>query len=108
MPYPSAPVATRIGRRGMVNAADQLAANAGIAALDQGGSAGDAIVSAAAVMAVTSPHLCGMGGDVLSMVCQPGAEPVALLSVGRAGRGADAARMRSEGHSVMPLRGDIR
>jgi gamma-glutamyltranspeptidase/glutathione hydrolase len=92
----------------MVNAADQLAANAGIAALDQGGSAADAAVSAAAVMAVTSPHLCGMGGDVLAMVCQPGSEPVALLSVGRAGSGADAARMRAEGHAVMPLRNDIR
>ena len=34
--------------------------------------------------------------------------PEALLSIGRAGAGSDAARMRSEGLRVMPLRGDIR
>jgi gamma-glutamyltranspeptidase/glutathione hydrolase len=92
----------------MVTAADQLAASAGIGALERGGSAADAAVAAAAVMAVTSPHLCGMGGDLLAMVCAPGSDPVALLAVGRAGSGADPARLRSEGHSVMPLRGDAR
>jgi gamma-glutamyltranspeptidase/glutathione hydrolase len=76
--------------------------------LTRGGSAADAAVAAAAVMAVTSPHLCGMGGDMLAMVCVPGADPVALLSIGRAGSGVDAARLRDEGHTVMPLRGDIR
>jgi gamma-glutamyltranspeptidase / glutathione hydrolase len=108
MAYPLAPFATRTGLRGMVNAADQLASTAGIALLEQGGSAADAVVAAAAVMAVTSPHLCGMGGDLLAMVSAPGSEPVALLSVGRAGSGADAGQMRSQGHVVMPLRGDIR
>ncbi len=92
----------------MVNAADQLAAHAGIRALDGGGSAADAIVSAAAVMAVTSPHLCGMGGDALAMVCAPRSHPVALLAVGRAGSGVDPATLRAEGHSQMVVRGDIR
>ena len=59
-------------------------------------------------MAVVGPHLCGLGGDVLAMVSAPGAPPDALLSVGRAGGGADAAAMRAEGMTVMPLRGDIR
>ena len=57
----------------MVNAADQLASIAGLSLLAEGGTAADAAVGAAAVMAVTSPHLCGMGGDVLAMVSQPGA-----------------------------------
>jgi gamma-glutamyltranspeptidase/glutathione hydrolase len=92
----------------MVNAADQLAAVAGIGVLERGGSAADAAVAAAAVMAVTSPHLCGMGGDLLAMVSPPGATPLALLSVGRAGSGVDAAAMRAEGHAVMPQRGDVR
>ena len=73
----------------MVSAADQLASSAGVAMLEGGGSAGDAIVAAAAVMAVVGPHLCGLGGDVLAMVKAPGASPVALLAVGRAGSGAD-------------------
>ena len=108
MSFPSAPLAPRTGLRGMVSAADQLASIAGIGQLAEGGSAADAAVSAAAVMAVTSPHLCGMGGDLLALVSSPGAPPVALMGVGRAGSGVDAAVLRSEGHSVMPLRGDIR
>ena len=108
MSFPSAPFGPRTGLRGMVNAADQLASIAGVGALEQGGSAADAAVAAAAVMAVTSPHLCGMGGDLLAMVASPGFRPAALLAVGRAGSGADPARMRADGHSVMPLRGDVR
>ena len=106
--FSAGPVRPRTGLRGMVNAADQLASIAGVGALEQGGTAADAAVAAAAVMAVTSPHLCGMGGDLLAMVSAPGSDPVALLAVGRAGSGVDPARMRAEGHSVMPLRGDVR
>jgi len=102
------PFHPRVAVRGMVTTADQLASSAGIAMLEQGGSAGDAIVAAAAVMAVVGPHLCGPGGDVLAVVSAPTAPPVALLAVGRAGSGADPGRLRAEGHSDMPQRGDIR
>ena len=108
MAFPLAPFAPRTGLRGMVNAADQLASTAGVSLLDHGGSAADAAVAAAAVMAVTSPHLCGLGGDMLAMISESGSPPTALLGVGRSGSGVDAARMRAEGHSVMPLRGDPR
>lgn len=92
----------------MVSTADQLASSAGISLLDQGGSAADAMVAAAAVMAVVAPHVCGLGGDALAMVKAPGATPVALLGVGRAGSGADPSRLRADGLSDMPLRGDVR
>jgi gamma-glutamyltranspeptidase/glutathione hydrolase len=92
----------------MVAAADQLAAVAGIGVLADGGSAADAAVATGAAMAVVGPHLCGLGGDVLAMVAAPGRPPEALLGVGRAGSGSDAARMRAEGLTTMPLRGDIR
>jgi gamma-glutamyltranspeptidase/glutathione hydrolase len=92
----------------MVAAADQLAAVAGIGALADGGSAADAAVATGAAMAVVGPHLCGLGGDVLAMVSAPGRAPEALLSIGRAGAGSDAARLRAEGHAIMPLRGDVR
>jgi gamma-glutamyltranspeptidase / glutathione hydrolase len=107
MAYALAPSAPQSGLRGMVNAADNLAATAGVGLLAQGGSAADAAVGAAAVMAVTSPHMCGMGGDVLAMVSVPGSEPVALLAVGRAGSGVDADRLRASGHRIMPVRGDL-
>ncbi len=92
----------------MVAAADQLAAVAGVGALAEGGSAADAAVATGAAMAVVGPHLCGLGGDVLAMVSAPGRAPEALLSIGRAGAGSDAARLRAEGHATMPLRGDVR
>jgi gamma-glutamyltranspeptidase/glutathione hydrolase len=92
----------------MVTAADQLACAAGIVTLDRGGSAADAMVAAAAAMAVVGPHLCGLGGDALAMVKAPGQSPVGLLAVGRGGSGADADRLRADGHADMPLRGDIR
>ena len=108
MSLPLAPFGPRRGTRGMVAAADQLAAVAGIGVLADGGSAADAAVATGAAMAVVGPHLCGLGGDVLAMVAPPGREPEALLGVGRAGSGSDAARMRAEGLTTMPLRRDIR
>jgi len=108
MALPLAPFGPRSGLRGMVAAADQLAASAGIRALACGGSAADAAVAAGTVMAVAGPHLCGLGGDVLAVVSAPGAPPEGLLAIGRAGAGSDAAQLRAEGHSVMPLRRDIR
>lgn len=77
--------------------------------LRAGGSAADAAVAASAVVAVTCQHMCGMGGDLFALVhTAHDAEPHALNSSGRAGSGADPDRMRSDGHTVMPLRGDIR
>src|SRR5271168_4183449 len=108
MSLPLAPFGPRLGLRGMVAAADQLAAAAGLGMLDQGGSAADAAVATGTAMAVVGPHLCGLGGDVLAMVAPPGSPPEALLSVGRAGAGSDPDRMRRDGLTTMPLRGDIR
>jgi gamma-glutamyltranspeptidase/glutathione hydrolase len=108
MSLPLTPFASRTSRRGMVAAADHLAASAGLEILSQGGSGADAAVAAAAAMAVVGPHLCGLGGDLLAVVCAPGDPPTSLLSIGRAGAGVDAARLRAKGHRVMPVRGDLR
>jgi gamma-glutamyltranspeptidase / glutathione hydrolase len=108
MSLPLAPFGPRTGLRGMVAAADQLAASAGLSMLERGGSAADAAVATGAAMAVVGPHLCGLGGDVLAMVSPPGAPPEALLSIGRAGAGSNAEGLRRDGHQTMPVRGDIR
>ncbi len=108
MPFAWAPFGPRIGVRGMVCAADQLASAAGMSTLGQGGTAADAAVTAGAVMAVTNPHLCGLGGDLLAMVAAPDGHPQALVAVGRAGSGIDAELVRADGHAVLPARGDIR
>jgi gamma-glutamyltranspeptidase/glutathione hydrolase len=101
--------ATRYGRNGAVCTIDPLASSAGLAMLRTGGSAADAAVAASAVLAVTSPHLCGMGGDLLAVVHTGGSgEPQSLLAVGAAGSGVDAQALRDEGHTSMPMKGDVR
>ena len=96
------------GSRSVVAAADQLAAQAGMFAFARGGNAVDAAIAANAALAVTGPHLCGMGGDLFAIVSTPGGELVGLNASGRAGSGADAAALRDEGFVVMPFRGDLR
>ena len=102
------PSATVRAGQGMVCSVDHLASQAGVGMLRAGGTAVDAAVATSAVLSVTSPHLCGMGGDLLAVVVIPGRDPMALNASGRAGSGADAQQLRDQGHSIMPTRGDIR
>jgi gamma-glutamyltranspeptidase / glutathione hydrolase len=92
----------------MVTTADRLASMAGARILRDGGSAADAAVAAGAVLAVTSPHMCGMGGDLFALVHRPGEPVAALCAAGRAGSGADALLLRCEGFEQVPGHGDVR
>ena len=91
----------------MVASADQLATQAGVEILAMGGNAVDAAIATNAAIAVTAPHLCGMGGDLYALV-HDGKTVHALNATGRAGSGSDAAKLRAEGHTTMPFRHDIR
>ena len=105
----TAPFTSTYAAGGMVCAVDHLAAQAGVAMLRAGGSAADAAVATSAVLAVTTQHMCGMGGDLFALVHTPGdSAPSVLNASGRAGSGADADRLRAEGHRAMPPSGDIR
>jgi gamma-glutamyltranspeptidase/glutathione hydrolase len=53
---------TSIGRGGAATTVDRLATEAAIATLRRGGNATDAAVTAAAVLGVTEPFSCGIGG----------------------------------------------
>jgi len=52
----------------LVASVDHLASSAGVAILRAGGTAADAAIATNAVLAVTAPHLCGMGGDLFALV----------------------------------------
>lgn len=93
---------------GLVCSVDHLASSAGAELLAAGGSAADAAIAASAVLAVTSPHMCGMGGDLFALVHDGGGPPRALNASGRAGSGADPDRLRAEGHTSMPFKEDVR
>jgi gamma-glutamyltranspeptidase/glutathione hydrolase len=95
------------GTRHLVATADQLASRAGDLVFDRGGNAVDAAIAANAAIAVTGPHLCGMGGDLFALIHTPDGV-VGLNSSGRAGSGADPDGLRAEGCSEMPFRGDVR
>lgn len=76
--------------------------------LARGGNAVDAAIAASAVLTVTSQHMCGMGGDLFALVHLGPGDPACLNASGWAGAGADPDRLRAEGHSTMPFKGDIR
>jgi gamma-glutamyltranspeptidase/glutathione hydrolase len=99
----------------MVASADQLATSAGLEIFARGGNAVDAAIATNAAIAVTGPHLCGIGGDLFALIHiddpaapeTPG-ETFALNASGRAGSGADPDALRAEGFTDMPFKLDVR
>lgn len=80
------------GANGVVAAAAPQAAVAGLRALADGGNAYDAAVAAALAETVLLPPKCGLGGDLVALVVEPGAQrPEALLAIGGAATGLAAA-----------------
>lgn len=106
MPESNAQTAT--GREAMVCTVDARATHAALDMIEAGGSAVDAAIAANAVLGVTCPHLCGMGGDLFALVHDHVGAPAVLNASGRAGSGADPDSLRAEGHDRMPFTGDIR
>lgn len=93
----------------MVASVDHLASAAGVDCMRNGGSAVDAAIAASAVLAVTTQHLCGMGGDLFAIVHRGdlARKPAVLNASGRAGSGADADRLRAAGHQRIPRTGHV-
>ena len=54
---------TILGRHGVVASGHWLASQVGLKVLMEGGNAIDAAVATSAVLCVTRPHMCGLGGD---------------------------------------------
>ncbi|MGH6948719.1 MAG: gamma-glutamyltransferase family protein [Kiloniellales bacterium] len=93
--------------RGMVVAPNHLAAQAGLRVLREGGNAVEAMVAAAAAIAVTYPHMNGLGGDCFWLLAAPGGEPVGIDACGAAGRAVDVALYRRQGLDAIPPRGPL-
>ncbi len=74
---------------GVAATSHPLASEAAIATLKAGGTAADAAVTAAAVLAVVEPHMTGIGGDCFCLVAKPG---VPVWGYNGSGRAAAAAR----------------
>ncbi len=89
-------------RRGMVGASNPLAAQAGLNILRQGGNAADAAIATSAVMNVTDPGSCGIGGDCFALYYDAKTRQVtALNGSGRAPAALSLAQTRELGWQKM-------
>jgi gamma-glutamyltranspeptidase/glutathione hydrolase len=70
-PYQHVPRPTAAGKGGAVATADGVATNAATRVLRRGGTAVDAAIAAAAVLGVTEPFSCGIGGGGFMVIRRP-------------------------------------
>ena len=98
---------TAVGDGGMVVAPHAAAALAGAEILKAGGTAIDAMIAAAATIAVVYPHMNHLGGDGFWLISEPGQKhpPRFLDACGRAGSRASRAFYEEKEHAVIPRRG---
>lgn len=89
--------------RGVFVAPHHLAAQAGRDVLKAGGNAVEAMVAAAASIAVVYPHMNAIGGDGFWLIHEPGKAPVAIDACGSSA--ALASRAFYEGCEQIPSRG---
>jgi gamma-glutamyltranspeptidase len=93
--------------RGMITAPHQIAAQTGLAVLREGGNAIDAMVAAAATIAVVYPHMNAIGGDGFWVIHVPGREPVSISACGAAGAKVDLDFYRRQNLISIPPRGPL-
>ena len=99
---------TAMGLNGAISTPHYLASAAGLRVLQDGGNALDACVAANAVLGVTWPQMCGVGGDMFILISRPDApRPVVLNASGRAGSKATPDFVRSAGHDRLPDKGPL-
>ncbi len=98
---------TSYARRGIAVASHSLAAQSAAAVLREGGNAIEAMVSAAATIAVVYPHMTGIGGDAFWLISLPGEKPVAIDACGPAAAAASIGYYRAQGLATIPPRGPM-
>ena len=76
---------SHVAARGMAVAPHHLASQSALAVLREGGSAIEAMVAAAAAIAVVYPHMNGLGGDGFWLIVPPEGDPIAIDASGAAG-----------------------
>lgn len=94
--------------RGMAVAPHALAAQSALGVLREGGNAVEAMVAAAATIAIVYPHMNSIGGDGFWLISQPGQPPVAIDACGAAAGAASIDWYRERGITgSIPFRGGV-
>ncbi|WP_413735058.1 gamma-glutamyltransferase family protein [Sodalis sp. RH21] len=88
---------------GMAVTPHHLASESALAILREGGSAIEAMVAAAATIAVVYPHMNGLGGDGFWLIVPPHGDPIAIDASGPAGELATTGFY--QGETRIPHRG---
>ena len=92
---------------GAVVAPHFLAAEAGRDVLADGGHAVEAMVAAAAMIAVAYPHMNALGGDGFWLIAPAGGDPFCVMACGGAGALAKPEFYQERGHAEVPARGAL-
>jgi len=92
---------------GMAVAPHALASQSALAILREGGNAIEAMVAAAASIAVVYPHMNSIGGDGFWLILPPNAAPIAIDACGRSGSLATIERYEAQGLNSIPIRGPL-
>jgi len=101
-------LSSAFGFTGGMSAPHRAAALAGRDILSSGGSAVEAMVTAAATIAVAYPHMNGIGGDGFWIIHRPGHDPVAVSGCGRAAGLASVEWYGGQGITdALPTRGPL-
>ncbi len=97
-----------VAGNGLVATSQPLAAQAGLAALQDGGNAIDAAVAAVATLCVVEPCSTGIGGDAFALIWSAAEGRLfGLNASGPAPAGLTAELVRSRGHTTFPTRGGL-
>src|SRR6476646_5379780 len=95
-----------MGRRGMVASCHPLASLAGVEVLRSGGNVVDAAIATNAVLGVTQPNYCGVGGDIFVLYHEAATRRVHFLNgAGRSGARATLDELARRGLSKLPVIG---
>ncbi len=94
-------------RNGIAVAPHAAAAEAAAHILQEGGNAIEAMVAAAATIAVVYPHMNAIGGDAFWLIHDPGRSPIAIDASGSAATAATIEHYHQQGHQTIPVRGPL-
>ncbi|NDD89138.1 MAG: gamma-glutamyltransferase [Rhodobacteraceae bacterium] len=100
-------IETAYGLNHAFTAPHRIATKVGSDILDNGGTAIEAMVAAAATIAVVYPHMNGIGGDGFWLIHKPGSSPISIAACGRAGSLATPTFYKNHGFNHIPARGPL-
>jgi gamma-glutamyltranspeptidase/glutathione hydrolase len=101
-------IETALGRRLAASTPHRLATKAAADVMEDGGTAVEAMVAAAAVIAVVYPHMNGIGGDGFWLIKRAGEVPVGIFAGGQAAALATPEWYAARGYrDALPSRGGL-